>query len=112
MLRVRASGSGNITYQWMKDGEFFSEDDLANCIGATSDTLQFLSLSSEHSGTYVCRVSNENASVESKKAVLKGKCSYNIVLSRCPCSLNNNMFSTVFDTAIYFPHSDIKNKPC
>ena len=73
MLTVRASGSGTITYKWMKDGEFFSENNLSDCIGATSDTLQFLSLTSEHSGTYACRVCNENASVESKTAVLKGK---------------------------------------
>ena len=88
MLTVRASGSGTITYQWMKDGEFLSEDDLSDCIGATTDTLQFLSLTSEHSGTYVCRVYNENASVESKTAVLKGECNNNISFL---CSRTNNV---------------------
>ena len=75
MLAVRAyGGSGTLTYQWLKDGEYFSEDSLPNCIGVNSDTLQFLSLVPEHSGTYMCRVGDERACIiESKPAVLQGK---------------------------------------
>lgn len=74
MLAVRASGgSGALAYRWIKDGEPFSDDSYSDCIGVYSDTLQFLCLAIVHSGTYVCRVSDEKAnSIESKPAVLEG----------------------------------------
>ena len=75
ILAVRASGgSGALAYRWVKDGEPFSEDSHPDCIGVYSDTLQFLSLAPVHSGTYVCRVSDEKANciIESKPAVLSG----------------------------------------
>ena len=75
MLAVRASGgSGELAYQWIKNGEPFSEDSDSDYIGVYSDTLQFLSLATEHSGTYMCRVSDEKANciIESKPAVLTG----------------------------------------
>ena len=75
MLAVRASGgSGELAYEWIKNGEPFSEDSHPDCIGIDSDTLQFLSLAAEHSGTYMCRVKDEQANciIESKPAVLTG----------------------------------------
>ena len=75
MLAVRASeGSGVLTYQWIKNGEPFSEESYSDCTGVYSDTLQFLSLATEHSGTYACRVSDERANciLESNPAVLIG----------------------------------------
>jgi hypothetical protein len=76
MLAVRASGgSGALAFHWIKDGESFSEDSHPDCIGIYSDTLQFLCLAVVHSGTYVCRISDEKANciIESKPAVLSGK---------------------------------------
>ena len=77
MLAVRASGgSGVLAYKWIKDEELFSEDSNPDCIGVYSDTLQFLSLAAEHSGTYTCRVSDERTNcIESNPAVLTGMCS-------------------------------------
>ena len=75
MLAVRAiGGSGELAYHWIKDGEPYSEDSHPDCIGVYSDTLQFLCLDVVHSGTYVCRVTDEKANciIESKPAMLSG----------------------------------------
>ena len=72
VLTVRASGSGSLSYQWMKNGIALTDDTLPNCTGAASDSLRFTILSPEHSGSYKCRVSNKSECVESKEAELEG----------------------------------------
>ena len=79
VLTVRASGPGTISYQWLKDNMTLTDNTLPNCTGARSDSLRFISLLPEHTGSYKCRVSNNGQGVESKPAELKGNCVYNIV---------------------------------
>ena len=72
VLTVRASGSGSLSYQWIKNGVPITDDALPNCTGASSNSLRFTILLPEHSGSYKCRVSNNKDSVESKEAELEG----------------------------------------
>ena len=87
MLAVRASGgSGVLTYQWIKNGEPFSEESHSDCTDVYSDTLQFLSLATEHSGTYACRVHDKRANciLESNPAVLIGMFYIDIIIYLYP----------------------------
>lgn len=51
---VRASGDGDVSYQWQKDG--IDLDDDANHTGSTTDTLTIILAGLENEGQYRCRV--------------------------------------------------------
>ena len=72
-LRVSATGSGTLLYQWIKDEEDITSEKYHNCDGHDSHTLNISSLLPEHNGSYKCRVSTEYYSVISNAAELKGK---------------------------------------
>ena len=73
---MRATGSGKLSYQWIKDEiQNLTEGFLPNCKGVTSDSLEFTDLQPVHSGSYKCKVTSSlsEQSEESKSAELKGK---------------------------------------
>ena len=61
-ISVTASGAQPLSYQWYKNG--------SSIAGATNNTYTISSLSSTDAGTYVCRVTNSCAYVESNGIVL------------------------------------------
>lgn len=61
-LKVVASGTGPFTYQWKRDG--------SDVVGATGDTLDFLSLSPDDAGSYTVVVTNTGGSVTSVAATV------------------------------------------
>jgi len=62
-LRVSASGTRPLQFQWFKDG--------SSIAGATNSVLSFDSLTPADSGTYTVRVSNAAGSIESEPAMLQ-----------------------------------------
>ena len=76
-LSVSATGPGTLSliYQWIKDGEPITDDIIKypNCTGYDTPTLYISSLSAEHDGNYVCKVSyNEDCSVLSNSVEVRG----------------------------------------
>ena len=65
---VSAVGSKPLTYQWMKDGKFISDDKEFS--GTHSPTLHIHFFLPEHEGQYNCVVSNRIGRVESNVATL------------------------------------------
>ena len=64
---------GPVHYNWMKDEEAITDDNLPNCNGANTPTLHISSLSPDyHEGMYKCVVNFEDASIASETANLKG----------------------------------------
>ena len=61
-LKVVASGTGPFTYQWKRDG--------LDLVGATGDTLDFLSLSTSDAGSYTVVVTNTAGTAVSTAAVV------------------------------------------
>ena len=72
-LNVSANGEGTLSYQWIKDGVAFFEEELSNCTGADTRMLCITSFTEDHEGEYKCVVSNAGGSVESKTIELIGK---------------------------------------
>jgi hypothetical protein len=67
-LTVQASGSGPLTYQWMKGG--ISVSNGGGISGATTATLSFASVEASQAGEYTVIVSNSAGSVTSAPAAL------------------------------------------
>ena len=74
---MSAHGEGALFYQWIKDGEAISDKNIPNCSGCNSPVLVISSFSSEHEGCYKCVVRNEDITLESSDAHLKGNSSIN-----------------------------------
>ena len=75
VLTLRATGSGTLTYQWIKDEtQILTEGFLPNCKGVTSDSLEFTDLQPVHSGSYKCKVTSSvnGQSEESDTAIFEG----------------------------------------
>ena len=71
-LTVSVPPSDGITYQWIKDGTDIKD----GYAGAKDQTLTITSFSLQeyggHDGEYVCRVSRNGQSIDSKVVELKG----------------------------------------
>ena len=71
-LSVSASGAGTLVYEWMKDGNSIATLELMDVTGADSPTLHIHHFSREHEGKYSCVVRNQDGTLDSRKADLKG----------------------------------------
>lgn len=73
-LSVSATGAGTLYYQWMKDKQAIGSDTpLPDCTGLDTSTLLISSFAEEHEGSYTCVVKNDDNTLESSSADLKGK---------------------------------------
>ena len=70
-LRVEAVGP-ILSYKWEKDGRNIEVDKLDGYTGATTSNLCISSLSPEHEGSYICIISNDFDTVNTKSADVKG----------------------------------------
>ena len=67
------TGSGTLSYQWMKDGMAITDDEYPTCTGANTPSLCIQCFSYEHKGSYKCVVSSEVGCVHSTSVTLKSK---------------------------------------
>ena len=67
-LSVLAIGTGQLNYQWKKDGQNITDPEY---IGFDTSTLGITSVSDAHIGKYTCAVGDNQTSVESKSAQLE-----------------------------------------
>ena len=65
---VAASGSGTLSYRWLRSGEEFSTD--SHCSDVTSPTLTFSNVDSSLAGPYRCRVTSSIGDATSDEAAL------------------------------------------
>ena len=72
MFSVSATGSGSLSYQWVKDGEAITSDKYPNCTGVDTPELRISSFSSEYIGIYKCQVNSEYDAKDSSDAELTG----------------------------------------
>ena len=77
---VTATGGGDMTYKWQRDGADLSP--LTEGVsGETTDTLQIANVKKSHEGTYMCIVRNAAGPTSSECAPLTvRKCFYNVFL--------------------------------
>lgn len=73
VLIVKASGSGTLSYSWIKDGTPITDETQFGCTGVTSNSLRFASLLPEHGGKYKCIVSCGGHNIDSKIVEVQGK---------------------------------------
>ena len=71
-LSVVATEAGPLSYKWLKDGEYINNDNLKNCTGLDTPSLHIECLSSEHNGSYMCEISNEDGNVKSDYVRVQG----------------------------------------
>ena len=86
ILTVSATGPGTISYQWMKDGEEITSNNVPNCSGFNTSHLHFNYFSPEHDGKYMCIVSNEYCTLKSRPGQLQG----NLSKVKLRLQINNN----------------------
>ena len=67
ILQCTATGTGNLTYSWMQD---------AKALITSNATIVINSANIEHSGTYVCTVSNGIITKSSNAEVVDVMCKY------------------------------------
>ena len=86
----------------MKDGEAISDDIIPNCSGYSSPMLEISSFSSEHEGCYKCIVRNEDNTLESSDAHLKGNSSTDVdKINRSQRQASHTVRGTVVCNLIY-----------
>ena len=66
-LSVFAIGTGQLKYQWKKDGQNVTDSE---CIGPDTSNLGITSFSDAHVGWYTCVIKDSQMSVESYPARL------------------------------------------
>ena len=72
-LMVNASGLGNLSYQWMKDGEDIDQVKYPNCSGIDTATLTIAPFTPEYEGDYSCLIKDESGqNIESGPFKVKG----------------------------------------
>ena len=67
-LHVSAVGSGQLSYQWKKDGRDITDP---NCSGINTEDLVINSFSEINQGRYVCIVKSDNRTIQSNPAKLE-----------------------------------------
>lgn len=74
-ITVSATGSGELSYQWIKDGRDIFDDTLPNCCGTNTSTLCIKKFLSVHEGEYTCRINTDfdNKILISNAAKVEGK---------------------------------------
>ena len=70
---MKTSGSGTLSYQWVRDEVPITDEQQLGCAGAMTNSLKFNSLLPEHSGNYMCIVTNSSGVSRSKPAELQGR---------------------------------------
>ena len=68
-LRMSAIGSGQLSYNWKKNGQDITDSD--NCTGTDTAALTITSFTEENQGQYTCIVKNHIKTVESRPTKLK-----------------------------------------
>ena len=63
-LHVSAVGSGQLSYEWKKDQQEITDHD--HYTGINTAALTITSFSDKYQGNYLCKVKNDNATIESK----------------------------------------------
>ena len=72
-LCVSATGTGSLSYYWIKDGDAYFGEKLSHCTGSNTSSLHISAFSPSHEGRYKCVVSNKAGSVESNTVTLSGE---------------------------------------
>ena len=74
---IKASGPGILSYQWVKDENFITNEQLCGFSGMKTDTIVIESLKPEHCGEYSCIISSQDGRFKSTRSsiiTLKGIC--------------------------------------
>ena len=72
-LCVSVTGTGSLSYYWIKDGDACFGENLSHCTGSNTPSLHISAFSQSHEGRYKCVVSNKAGSVESNSVTLSGE---------------------------------------
>ena len=81
-LTINASGAGTISYHWIKDEKVVEDGQFPAFTGIRSSTLCISSFMPEYEGKYRCKVNNEDSTLISHPAELKGNLKLSIYCER------------------------------